>query len=316
MFLKIKSYVKRALSLFLNLIGWCLLLLIWCKFMFHPSGIQSTYHTIKILILWAAILLILCIIWNFLHIENQIFHNELHSNYIRMATKGLTWAEITLDTNKNKLQQKERMAMICKQEENNLTSIRKLSYSAILIRDGYIKEAISLLRQILCDPHIGQLARKIAESELNLIFEDGNHMKDIKNCSITADINEKVKNQFQLSLLGYNRKNVDEYLNELMTYCWNLEEENKELKNDLTNYNNAQQKNISYLSTAKWEEKEYSLLLGLTLQEDILDYKGNVICEKNTIITSQLIESLISKGLYGELVAAADPSKGVERVAR
>lgn len=107
---------------------------------------------------------------------------------------------------------------------------------------------------------------------------------------------------------------MDEYLNELMAYSWNLEEENKELKSDLENYNrNTQRKNSANISYAKWEEREYSLLLGLTLQEDLLDYKGNVICEKNTIITSQLIENLISKGLYGELVSAADPSKGVER---
>jgi DivIVA domain-containing protein len=128
------------------------------------------------------------------------------------------------------------------------------------------------------------------------------------------NINSVTEKRFPMSLFGYNRKKVDEFLNELMTSYWNLEEENKDLKNDLINCNHTS--NITHISNTKWEEKEYSLLLGLTLQEDLLDSNGNVICNKNTIITSQLIENLISKGLYGELVFAADQSKGVVRNAR
>lgn len=120
--------------------------------------------------------------------------------------------------------------------------------------------------------------------------------------------------KFPLSIFVYNRRKVDEFVNELLTCIWNLEEENKELKNDLINNNKSS--NVNHISNAKWEEKEYTLLLGLTLQEDLLDYKGNIICSKNTVITSQLIENLISKGLYGELIAAADLSKGVARNAR
>lgn len=106
---------------------------------------------------------------------------------------------------------------------------------------------------------------------------------------------------------------MDEYIHELLTYCWNLEEENKSLNRDLLFYSRQTQLRHSPESiSTKLEEKEYSLLLGRLLQEDIKDYDGNIIVEKDTIITSSMIESLISKGLYGELVSAADIFKGVE----
>lgn len=131
------------------------------------------------------------------------------------------------------------------------------------------------------------------------------------------EIIDYTNKRLKMSLFGYNRTQVDEFFNELMIYCWNLDEENKELKNDLRNYNKETQiESLSNISNAKWEEKEYSLLLGRVLQDNVTDYKGNIVCEKGTIITSLLIENLISKGLYGELITAADPSKGVERIVR
>jgi len=54
----------------------------------------------------------------------------------------------------------------------------------------------------------------------------------------------------------------------------------------------------------QWEEKEYALLLGQTLQRDITDNTGHVIAQKNTVVIPDLIEKLISRGLYGELITA------------
>lgn len=129
-----------------------------------------------------------------------------------------------------------------------------------------------------------------------------------------SQINYNIDSQFNMSLYGYNKKQVDEYIHELLTYCWNLEEENKDLKKDLTSYSKqTKHQQFPELANIRWEEKEYSMLLGLLLQEDVFDYEGNIVAEKNTIITSNLIESLIAKGLYGELISAADPYTGGDR---
>ncbi len=313
MTVNIVKYLKKVRSLSINLIGWCALIFLWYQFMFHQIGLYKTVNAMQMIALWAIILFIFCFLWNRLNLDNKFFHSDAASKFIRNNAKDWSWSEVTLDQNDNIIDSKERLLLICKQKENILSSSRKHSYSAILIKDGNIKEALGFLRQILNDPYIGQLARKIAESELNLIFLEDNLLNRIKECSIMSESNDHEEKKIPLSFIGYNKKQMDEYLNELMAYNWNLEKENKELKSDLENYNRNTQRNNTNISYAKWEEREYSFLLGLTLQEDLLDYKGNVICEKNTIITSQLIESLISKGLYGELVSAADSSKGVER---
>lgn len=308
--------IKKIGTHFIYLIGWSILLFLWSRFLLDPTGIHSTYKAMKVIALWVIVLFVFFFIWNRIKSANLMFHRN--SNLIRIKAKGWNWTEITFDANDNIINEKKRYLIICnKLSDKQLTALKKHSYSAILIRDGYIKEAIGFLRQVLQDPSIGQLERKITENELNTMFTEGNLINNIKECCVTVDINRIEEKKFQISVLGYNKQQVDELLNELMVYCRNLEEENKELKNDLLNYNKKTQLNhITDISNAKWEEKEYSLLLGLALQEDIYDYKGNLICNKNTVITSQLIDNLISKGLYGELVAAADPRKGVNRNVR
>lgn len=54
----------------------------------------------------------------------------------------------------------------------------------------------------------------------------------------------------------------------------------------------------------QWQNKENSLILGNKLYKDIRNSKNEVIYEKGTIVTTELIDNLIMKGLYGELISS------------
>lgn len=56
----------------------------------------------------------------------------------------------------------------------------------------------------------------------------------------------------------------------------------------------------------QWEDEERALLVGYSLVSDLCDANGEVIVPKGTIVTPGLIESLISRGLYGELIEAIE----------
>lgn len=165
------KYIKTVKNLSFNIIGWSLLILLWYNFLFDSKCIHSTLTAVKISSFWVITLFILYFIWSSFNIKN-LFHTYYKSLYIRIKVKDWTWAEATLDENDNIIKTNERFVLICKQKNNTLSSAKMHSYSAILIRDGCIKEAIGFIRPIINDPYIGQLRRKIAEGELNIIFED------------------------------------------------------------------------------------------------------------------------------------------------
>lgn len=206
MTINIVKYLKKVRSLSINLVGWCALIFLWYQFMFHLKGFYKTVNAMHMIALWAIILFIFCFLWNRLNLDNKFFHSDVASKFIRNNTKDWSWSEVTIDQNDNIIDRKERLLIICKQKENILSSSRKHSYSAILIKDGNIKEALGFLRQILNDPYIGQLARKIAESELNLIFLEDNLLNRIKECSIMSESNDHKEKKIPLSFLGYNKK--------------------------------------------------------------------------------------------------------------
>lgn len=54
----------------------------------------------------------------------------------------------------------------------------------------------------------------------------------------------------------------------------------------------------------RWDKIDTSLFLGKQLKKDLCDASGNIIVEKNSILTPRLIENIIDKGLYGELLLA------------
>lgn len=58
--------------------------------------------------------------------------------------------------------------------------------------------------------------------------------------------------------------------------------------------------------TDKYRERETAALLGRVLKQDIYNSEGNLIAKKDTVITPDLINSVIGKGLYGELIVAAE----------
>lgn len=56
----------------------------------------------------------------------------------------------------------------------------------------------------------------------------------------------------------------------------------------------------------KFKERETATLLGRVLKQDIINSEGYLMAKKNTVITPDLITSFIGKGLYGELIVAAE----------
>jgi len=60
------------------------------------------------------------------------------------------------------------------------------------------------------------------------------------------------------------------------------------------------------LISDKFKEKEYSILLGRLINRDILNPEGYIVVKKDTVITPEVITTLIRKGLYGELIEAVE----------
>lgn len=53
-----------------------------------------------------------------------------------------------------------------------------------------------------------------------------------------------------------------------------------------------------------WRRKEEELLVGYELKEDIIDGEGNVVCPRSSVVTPDMIRTLVDKELYGELLMA------------
>ncbi|MFZ5968370.1 MAG: DivIVA domain-containing protein [Bacillota bacterium] len=52
----------------------------------------------------------------------------------------------------------------------------------------------------------------------------------------------------------------------------------------------------------KWTDKEEAVFVGKKIKMDLVNANGTVILGKDTTITPKIIESVIEKGLYGELI--------------
>jgi cell division initiation protein len=53
-----------------------------------------------------------------------------------------------------------------------------------------------------------------------------------------------------------------------------------------------------------WKYKEQELVVGYITNKDIKDSKGETIVSKSTVVTTEVIDLLVEKGLYGELFSA------------
>jgi DivIVA domain-containing protein len=51
-----------------------------------------------------------------------------------------------------------------------------------------------------------------------------------------------------------------------------------------------------------WKSKEEELLVGYMLEDDIRDCEGNLVFSKTSVVTPEMIEVLVEKELYGELL--------------
>jgi len=56
--------------------------------------------------------------------------------------------------------------------------------------------------------------------------------------------------------------------------------------------------------SASWIQDELAILCGLTLERDIFDHQGKLVLQRGTVISTEIIQDVIERGLYGELVTA------------
>ena len=56
-----------------------------------------------------------------------------------------------------------------------------------------------------------------------------------------------------------------------------------------------------------------TVLIGRVLATDLHDDRGNVIVHHGAVITPRLLETIIGKGYYGELIEALDPVPDLKR---
>jgi DivIVA domain-containing protein len=61
---------------------------------------------------------------------------------------------------------------------------------------------------------------------------------------------------------------------------------------------------VSLDPSASWTQDELTILSGLTLERDIFDHQGQLVLRRGTVISAEMIQDVIERGLYGELVTA------------
>lgn len=151
----------------MNLMGWGLLIVFWYKFIFNLNFINKTLNAIEIIFAWSLLLFVFQFLWDWFNLEDLIFRSKFNKKFIRIKVKERTWADISIDASNNIINKEERFTLICSQKEQRLSPARMQSYAGLLIRNRHVIEAVGFLRQMINDPYIGQLARKIAENQLS-----------------------------------------------------------------------------------------------------------------------------------------------------
>lgn len=95
----------------------------------------------------------------------------------------------------------------------------------------------------------------------------------------------------------------EDLFTELENYIKSLERKEMNIHSmEKVNKENAKQDSLGDY----WKLKEEELLVGCKIKDDIIDSEGNVIIPKSTIVIPEIIQLLIEKELYGELVTAID----------
>ncbi|MEW6723760.1 MAG: hypothetical protein AB1331_02405 [Bacillota bacterium] len=57
-------------------------------------------------------------------------------------------------------------------------------------------------------------------------------------------------------------------------------------------------------TSGRWGQAEHSLLCGRTLARDVVDSEGRMVVPRYSVVTPEMVEDLIERGLYGELIEA------------
>jgi cell division initiation protein len=87
----------------------------------------------------------------------------------------------------------------------------------------------------------------------------------------------------------------------------------EDLLNQLENYSRLMEQSIDNSHEGEpmkgskdvdWKEREANLLVGKKVIKDILDKEGNIVVSTSTVVTPELLELLVEKGIYGELFSA------------
>lgn len=170
-------------------------------------------------------------------------------------------------------------------EEDALIEANKIRQQAIeeaeLIRRGAIENA-----ELIKNKAIDEVEKFTQNLILNQKIYDDRTRKLIGNLYFI--IRNKI-NRLQEELYG----ELKDYSKELGSIL-QINQPNKEFETET-----KKQMNISL---DKWKLKEEELLVGYDIKADIKDEIGTVVIPKSTIVTPEVINLLVEKGLYGELL--------------
>lgn len=138
--------------------------------------------------------------------------------------------------------------------------------------------------------------------KMKTIKEREQHLQNLINSQkLYEEITKKFIGNLYYTVRSKFNSLQEDLLNELNDYTGSLEDTEMYLHSiEKVNKENINQDSL----IEDWKFKEEELLVGCKIKNNITDSAGNVIVSGSTIVTPEVIELLIEKELYGELVIA------------
>jgi cell division initiation protein len=202
----------------------------------------------------------------------------------------------TLTTQVNALEKK--LAYYEDQEELLKTTLVTAEQTAAVIKYNAANKAKSI--QAMAE-------KKALELIKNTESETKAYRENIHKCFFSYERELRlVLDRFYALARTHMEALENEFAEEIRATVANLDNEfniNPRLKLVADN-SKTESKSNSFADNLK--ERETATLLGRVLKKDIVNAEGHLLAKKNTVITPELISSFIGKGLYGELIGAAE----------
>ena len=211
----------------------------------------------------------------------------------------------------------EDLIRFCQTQENKIRTLEKKvsNYQeqeqllkATLVTAEQTAAAIKNNAALSANNIQAQAEKKAIELIKNTENETKVYRNNVNKCFFTYERELRlVIDRFYVMARNHMESLEKELAEEIRSTVSNLDAEfNIISKLKLVPMNQSKNENKTSSIADKYRERETAALLGRVLKQDILNPAGNLIAKKDTVITPELISSVIGKGLYGELIVAAE----------